>query len=83
MSAGNPVKNALKRGVKYGAATVGNFCPKRPGCSRILAYHSIGYRDHDERYAGGFPRSDGVARKAPGRVITLGDAAEGIGGRDV
>jgi len=31
LSAGNPIKNALKRGVKYGAATVGNFYPKRQG----------------------------------------------------
>ncbi|HQK77162.1 MAG TPA: hypothetical protein PKZ25_13295, partial [Candidatus Hydrogenedentes bacterium] len=80
MSAGNPVKNALKRGVKYGAATVGNFCPKRPGCSRILAYHSIGYRDHETNVTPEDFRAQMAWLAKHQTVITLGDAAEGIEG---
>ncbi len=80
MSAGNPVKNALKRSVKYGAATVGNFCPKRPGCSRILAYHSIGYRDHETNVTPEDFRAQMAWLAKHQTVITLGDAAEGIEG---
>lgn len=80
MSAGNPIKNVLKRGVKYGAATVGNFYPKRRGCSRILTYHSIGYREHEMNVTPENFRAQmaWLARNCP--IISLDQAAEGVEG---
>ncbi len=80
MSAGNPIKNALKRGTKFCAATVGNFVSARAGCARILTYHSIGYRNHEMNVTPENFRAqmDWLAKNRP--VITLAEAAEGTEG---
>lgn len=80
MSAGSPVKNALKRGVKYSAATVGNFYPKRRGCSRILTYHSIGYRDDEMNVTPENFRAQMAWLTKNYPVIRLEDAATGAEG---
>jgi len=80
LSAGNPVKNVLKRGVKYCAATVGNFVPARRGCSRILAYHSIGYREHETNVTPEGFRAQMAWLAKNHSVISLAEAAEGTEG---
>lgn len=80
MSAGNPVKNAIKRGVKYCAVTVGNFYPKPRGCSRILTYHSIGYRDHEMNVTPENFQAQMAWLAKNLQVISLDEAAEGTEG---
>ena len=80
VEAGNPVKNIIKRGVKYCAATVGNFYPKRRGCSRILTYHSIGYRDHEMNVTPENFQAQMAWLAKNLQVISLDEAAEGTEG---
>jgi peptidoglycan/xylan/chitin deacetylase (PgdA/CDA1 family) len=70
----------MKRSIKYSAATIGNFFPKRRGCSRILTYHSIGYREHEMNTTPESFRAHMAWLKKNHTIISLADAAEGVEG---
>ncbi len=72
-------KDRLKRAVKQAGRAVGTLRPRRP-TSRILTYHSIGYRTHEmnvrpEDFAA---QMSWIVRHHP--VITLEEAAAGVPG---
>jgi peptidoglycan/xylan/chitin deacetylase (PgdA/CDA1 family) len=80
LSAGRATKDIIKRSVKYGAATVGNFAPKRSGCSRILTYHSIGHRTHEMNVLPEEFHSQMAWLSKNRPIISLAQAAEGVEG---
>ncbi len=80
MGVGKRLKSALKRGVKYGAATVGNFYPTRRGCSRILVYRGIGYRNHEMNVTPEAFRAQMAWLVKNQTVLSLHDAARGVEG---
>ena len=45
--AGKTIKRAIKNGAKWAAYCVGTLSKNKPPATRILTYHSIGYRQHE------------------------------------
>lgn len=80
-------KNAVKRGIKSGAALLNGVLPSQGSAVRILTYHSVGDRDHEmnvtceqfaaqmrwlQEHANVLPVGD-AARGKPGIAITFDD----------
>mgnify|MGYP002631343380 CR=1 FL=1 len=47
MTTGRRIKNALKQALKFAVGLFGLFWPFGPSRTRILTYHSVGYRSHE------------------------------------
>jgi len=77
---GQPLKNALKRGLRQVARTAGPWFGGPPAPTRILTYHSIGYRRYEMNVTPkAFARQiEWLSENVP--VISLKDAAAGVAG---
>ena len=77
MKPGASVKWILKRAVKRAALLGGRVFPRHGGATRILTYHSIGYRDHEMNVTPESFRDQMAWLVAHHTPVTLGEAASG------